>query len=327
MGRKMDSQLHDPLPPAMEALLDKFAERLRALGRSGHTVDAYIGDLRRMLPSAWANGARVDDARALLAAVDRPAVRKWLAAARLARKSPATIGRHLASLRGFLKWAASVGYIPAPPPLSGLSAGRCRRLPKFLSQAETQELLEEQPASTPAKLRDAAILEMLYATGLRVSELEGLNVLDVSHGQQIRVTGKGDKERIVVFGSAARQALDRYLEAGRPALMPAADQQALFLNQRGGRLSDRSIRRLVDRVTKGHTSFAHLGPHALRHSFATHMLENGADLRTVQELLGHASVVTTQVYTHVTREHLKEVYRKAHPRAKLDGGEEGKTGK
>lgn len=292
-------------------LLPAFAGYLRQIGRSENTMSNYLADLGRVF-EAIGGDAGVD-----IRKVDRPAVRKWLMGMRLARRAPSTIGRHLAALRTFLKWALARGHIDELPSLDGLSPGRYRRLPRFLSQTEAAGMLDEQGQGDPADLRDRAILELLYATGVRVSELHGLDVADAVSGREMRVIGKGDRERVVLLGATAREAVAEYLRNGRPLMRPAPDERALFLNRSGGRLSVRSIRRVVDAAAKGHTNFGHLGPHALRHSFATHLLENGADLRAVQELLGHENLSSTQIYTHVTRDHLKEAYRKAHPRAHL----------
>ncbi len=294
-------------------LLDEFAAHLQRTGASEHTVRAYTRDIAR---ASGDLGIDLDDA-ATLGRAGRAGVRRWLARMRSAGLAPATVGRRLASLRSFLKWALGKGYLREMPSLDGLSPGRYRRLPKFLTQTETVRMLEDRPADDPAGLRDAALLELLYATGLRVSELVALDVEDVRGREAIRVIGKGDKERVVLTTRAAREAVERYLSAGRPRLARAASGDALFLNTRGGRLSERSVRRIVDRSTRGYCSLPHAGPHTLRHTFATHLLENGADLRTVQELLGHADLSTTQIYTHVTRDHLREVYRRAHPRARL----------
>ncbi|MCC6484160.1 MAG: tyrosine recombinase XerC [Armatimonadetes bacterium] len=295
-------------------LLRAFALHLHALGRSGHTQRNYLSDLLRIF-SAVARSQRAPD----VVQIDRKAVRKWLAAARLAGKSPRTIERHLASLRTFLKWAHAAGHIADLPPLDGLSAGRYSRLPKLLSQTEVSKMLDERPLTDPQQIRDAAMLELLYATGLRIGELVSLNVKDVQRGQELRVLGKGGKERIVLIGSQSRQALDRYLSIARPALCSDSSETALFVGARGKRINERVARKVVEEAALGYTNLPHAGPHTLRHSFATHLLENGADLRTIQELLGHSDLATTQVYTHVSRDRMKEVYRKAHPRARASG--------
>lgn len=292
----------------VEEAIEGFVAHLRALGRSEHTIRNYHSDLAHLLQ---------EDEESSLDVISRNRVRKWLTTQRLTGKAPATIWRKLSALRTFLKWARTEGLLQEVPPLEGLRAGRSQRLPHVLTQSETAGMLDEHPTDQPSGLRDQALLEVLYATGLRVSELAALDVEDVRDRDEVRVVGKGDKERVVLLNQSARRAVAAYLHLGRPKLGTSEQEQALFVNQKGRRLSDRSIRRIVDRCAKGYSRFAHTGPHALRHSFATHLLENGADLRSVQELLGHASITTTQVYTHVTREHLREAYRKAHPRARL----------
>ncbi len=299
--------------PGGSSLLEEFAGHLARTGASEHTVRAYVRDVAQA-----ARDLEIDlnDASTLQLA-GRAGVRRWLARMRTAGLAPSTVGRRLASLRSFLKWALSRGYLQEMPSLDGLSPGRYRRLPKFLTQTETLRMLDDRVIEGPSDLRDAAILEMLYATGLRVSELVALDVDDVRGRSAIRVIGKGDKERVVLTTRAAQDAVERYLAEGRPHLARKAGEEALFLNRLGGRLTERSVRRIVDRSTRGYCSLPHAGPHTLRHTFATHLLENGADLRTVQELLGHADLSTTQIYTHVTRDHLREIYRRAHPRARL----------
>lgn len=295
-------------------LVQAFTQHLRALGRSDHTLRNYVADLMRIFSALSGQDGAPEVAR-----VDRPAVRKWLARAHLEGKSPRTIERHLAALRTFLKWAYAAGYIPALPPLGGLSAGRYSRLPKLLSQTEVSRMLDERPLMTPGQIRDAAMLELLYATGLRVSELVSLNVKDLQRPPELRVLGKGGKERIVLIGQAAARALDLYLGSARAVLCQNPSESALFVGARGQRINERVVRRMVEKVALSYTSSAHAGPHTLRHSFATHLLENGADLRSIQELLGHSDLATTQIYTHVSRDRLKEVYRKAHPRSRLSG--------
>jgi len=300
-------------------LLEEFAGHLARTGASRHTVRAYTRDVAR---AARDLDIDLDDASSLRRA-GRAGVRRWLARMRSAGLAPSTVGRRLASLRSFLKWALGRGYLREMPSLEGLSPGRYRRLPKFLTQTETARMLEDRAAADAAGLRDTAILELLYATGLRVSELVALDVDDVRGRSSIRVIGKGDKERVVLTTRAARDAVERYLAEGRPRLARSVREPALFLNRSGGRLTERSVRRIVDRCTRGYCSLPHAGPHTLRHTFATHLLENGADLRSVQELLGHADLSTTQIYTHVTRDHLREVYRRAHPRATLKTRKDG----
>ena len=191
-----------------------------------------------------------------------------------------------------------------------------KSLPKALEVEEVLRLLAQaQRTTTSEGRRDWAMLQALYATGMRVSELTSLRVADLAWEGELRVVGKGRKERIVLLGAAAQAALRRYLEHGRLALVDAREKGTLFVNARGGPLSDRGVRIVVDRHVRKVAFGRHVGPHALRHTFATHLLDGGADLRTVQELLGHVNLATTQIYTHVSRDWLKRVYDKAHPRA------------
>ncbi|HVK04084.1 MAG TPA: tyrosine recombinase [Armatimonadaceae bacterium] len=284
------------------------------------TVKAYAEDLAQFSDFARARGVTSPDAvtadllRAFLADL---ATGKALARATLARKA--------SSLRAFFRYLVRRGVL-AHSPAGNLTTGkRPKPLPKFLSEDAVSALLLAPDASRPDGLRDRAILESLYASGMRAGELVALDVDDLSRTPDGEGTarvrhGKGDKERIALLGRAAVAALDAYLESGRPALALAAatssrPSPALFLNRFGGRLTDRSLRRLFDKYCASVAASHKITPHTLRHSFATHLLDNGADLRVVQELLGHADLGTTQIYTHVTTTRMKDVYEKAHPRA------------
>lgn len=245
------------------------------------------------------------------------ALRAWLARAVSEGKARTTLARRTASARAFSTWALNQGY------LDSNVAGRLatpkinRHLPTVLSE-EQADTLVSQPGleQDPEALRDAAMLELLYATGMRVAELCGLNVADVDLARaDARVTGKGDKQRTVPFGEAAASAVERWLAHGREELASEKTiDDALFLGVRGGRIDQRQVRRIVDKLSQA-TGAGELTPHGLRHSAATHLLEGGADLRVVQELLGHSSLQTTQIYTHVSADRLKQVYSRAHPRA------------
>ncbi|MBC6460866.1 tyrosine recombinase XerC [Actinomadura sp. HBU206391] len=306
-----------PLPTALSAALADFERHLRAeRGLSPHTVRAYLGDVTDLLGHAAETG--VADPGDL----DVPLVRAWLAHQHAYGKARATLARRTAAVRTFTAYAHRRGILGRDPgPLLG-TPKRTRDLPKVLRQSEAATLLD-----APAKdrdggtgdacdLRDQAVLEVLYATGIRVSELCGLDVDDLDRERRTaRVLGKGGKERTVPVGDPAVRAVDDWLSRGRPALANERSGPALFLGARGGRLHPTSARRLVHARIAEVGDVPDLGPHGLRHSAATHLLEGGADLRTVQEILGHASLQTTQLYTHVSAERLKQTYRQAHPRA------------
>jgi len=248
--------------------------------------------------------------------VDHLAVRKHLALLQRSGVKRTTIARKMASLRAFFRYLTREEILSVNP-LSHVSSPKLeKRLPEVLSQDGAWALVQAPDTGTPAGLRDRAILEVLYSSGLRVSELVGLDLgdLDLSVGY-VRVMGKGSRERIVPVGSYAVKAVKRYLTAGRPLLDKKKAGQALFLNKDGGRLTTRSIRNIVDKYVEQVSIQRKISPHTLRHSFATHLLDGGADLRSVQELLGHVKMSTTQIYTHVSREKLMAVYEKNHPRA------------
>ena len=247
----------------------------------------------------------------------RPAhLRRFLAHLHERGYARASIARKLSAVRTLYRTLRRRG-LAASDPTVGLSAPRARRrLPRFLYQGEVEKLLAAPDPATPLGLRDRALLETLYATGLRVAELVSLTAEQARETAELRVVGKRGKQRLVLLGRPAQKAIARYLEQGRPHLLQGGpDSGRLFLNARGGPLTDRSVRRIVHRHVLAACAQHGVGPHALRHSFATHLLEAGADLRAVQELLGHASLSTTQIYTHVSRQRLREVYDQAHPRA------------
>ncbi len=232
-----------------------------------------------------------------------------------------TIARKLAALRRLFKFLVQKNELAANPMLLISTPKRDSRLPRFLYPREVEMLLATIEVGTPLGLRDRAIVETLYAGGMRVSELVGLDVHDVDLTTgQARVWGKGRKERIVLLGSYAIASIGKYLKSGRPQLAAAnrsePDTPALFLNRWGTRLTDRSVRRLLEKYAQRLAHTIDVSPHVLRHTFATHLLNGGADIRVVQELLGHAHISTTQIYTHTTREALRQVYVHAHPRAK-----------
>jgi integrase/recombinase XerC len=280
---------------------------------SPHTIAAYTRDLSQF--AEWARG----QGRTTLDDLDRLLLRRYVAtlgAHSLARRS---IARKVSAVRSMLGWAAHHDLIDANPAEDVRVPKLDRPLPKVMKAADAAYLCELPPGDEPVGQRDRAILELLYGSGLRVAELCGLDVDDVdTAAARVRVIGKGRKERQVPMSGPARDAVETYAGDGRRALLrqssPADARHALFLNTRGGRLGPRSVRSMLARYLSAEGA-APVGPHALRHSFATHLLDGGADLRVVQELLGHESLATTQIYTHVSTERLKAVYEQSHPRA------------
>lgn len=279
----------------------------RGLARS--TLASYRSDLRDYC--AHLERRRLDPLTAT-----RPDVTAYLAALREAGMAPATIARRMAALKTFYQYLAQTGEV-GEDPTGGMEAPRQpRRLPKVLSVAEVERLLAQPRPVDAAGCRDAAMLELMYATGTRVSELVGLDCADVSlELGYLRCVGKGSKERHVPVGTAALAALARYLERARPELSRNPAETALFLNQRGRRLTRQGFWKIIKRHARDAGIERPITPHVLRHSFATHLLQNGADLRSVQEMLGHSDIATTQVYTHLGRADLKDAYAAAHPRA------------
>ena len=312
----------------LDTLLDDYLAHVRTeRGYSEHTVAAYRGDLIELVAFAGERGAADADA------IDLALLRDWLWAATERGLARASIARRAASARGFTAWLLRRGLIAADPGLR-LRAPRAQRtLPRVVTQQALAEALAalERAASTddPIAVRDSAIVELLYASALRVSELVGLDLAAIDRRRRtVRVVGKGSKERVVPYGGPAARALDHYLDQGRPAIVAAAAAaaaetergalaatEAVFLGARGARMGVRSVYRVVTEVLSSIPGTGPSGPHAFRHSAATHLLDGGADLRAVQEFLGHASLGTTQIYTHVSAERLKQSYRTAHPRA------------
>jgi site-specific recombinase XerD len=288
-----------------EEILAGFERHLQAeRNLSAHTVRAYVGDVTHLLEHAG-DGE-----------LDIHVLRSWLAAQHSAGLSRSTLARRTAAARSFTAYAHRRGILADDPgPLLGTPKSG-RPLPKVLRLDEAAALLDTAADSDdPQELRDRAVLELLYASGLRVGELCGLDVDDLDDGRRtVRVLGKGARERTVPMGIPAANAIEDWLRRGRPALVGAGSGPALFLGARGGRLHPTIVRRVLhERLARG--ELTDLTPHGLRHSAATHLLEGGADLRSVQEILGHSSLATTQLYTHVSAERLKSSYRQAHPRA------------
>ena len=300
------------LPEPFRAAVDGF-ERHLALERnlSAHSVRAYRTDVVGLLDHAARMGGKDLDR------LDVQVLRSWLARQRSTGAARTTLARRAAAARTFTAWAHRTGLLAADPGAALASPRPHRTLPPVLRQDQAAALVEHpDPADGPLGLRDRLVLELLYATGIRVGELVGLDIDDVDrHRRVVRVLGKGDKERSVPFGAPAERALDAWLRRGRPALAGAGSGPALVLGAKGRRVDPRTVRRIVHEQLAGVPDAPDLGPHGLRHSAATHLLEGGADLRAVQEILGHASLSTTQIYTHVSVERLRAAFRQAHPRA------------
>lgn len=304
----------DEISESWAATLADYERHLRSeRNLSEHSVRAYLTDLRAL--AAHAGRLGVDAPESL----DLRALRSYLATMQTLGRARTTLARRATSARVFTAWLARTGRCPTDAGALLASPKRHRDLPAALRLDEVRELLDATAATTedgPIGVRDLAVIELLYATGIRVGELVGLDVDDLDRERNVvRVLGKGRKERTVPFGRPAAQVLDAWVEAARPALARQGSGPALFLGLRGGRLDQRAVRRLVhDRIAVVDGA-PDIGPHGLRHTAATHLLEGGADLRSVQELLGHASLATTQIYTHVSTERLRKAYRLAHPRA------------
>lgn len=305
-----------------DALLADYRRHLQfERGVATATVRAYLADTIDLLE-------HLDRMKRDLAGLDLAALRSWLARLSSSGIARSSLARKAAAARSFTGWAHRTGRI-ATDPGARLAAPRAHRsLPGVLRTDQAAALLAPTPPGPPGTTadpsdlhtavghRDQAMLELLYAAGLRVSELVGLDLDDLDRRRLVlRVIGKGDKERTVPYGRPADVALGAYLTHGRPLLAPGSERAAVFLGVRGGRLDQRAVRTLVHRRLENVAGAPDLGPHGLRHSAATHLLEGGADLRTVQEILGHASIGTTQIYTHVSAERLRSVFSQAHPRA------------
>ena len=304
--------------------IDEFESYVADARRySPRTTRAYRSDLDRFVGFWEQEFGGGDAGRTPLSKIDTLAVRSYLASLHRARLASRSLARHLSTLRSFFRWACREGHVDKNPARALPSPRLPKTLPRAMTLPDTERLLESnEDARFPE--RDRALFELLYATGLRVSEAAGLDLEDVDFASRLlRVIGKGNKERIAPFGEAASEALADYLPAralrrktNRAADLDASDEgDPLFVNARGGRLTTRSMARLLKTRLRAAGLPADISPHALRHTFATHLLEAGADLRAIQELLGHASLSTTQKYTHLDAAHLRDVYRRAHPKA------------
>jgi integrase/recombinase XerC len=305
----------ETLPEPMARVLADYERHLVAeRDLTLHTVRAYVGDIAGMLQHASRLGHQD------VGTLDIRTLRSWLALQQTLGRARTTMSRRATAVRVFTAWAHRTGLAETDAGALLGSPKAHRTLPPALRVDEARALLEAAAShaddGSPVGVRDVAIIELLYATGIRVGELCGLDVDDVDRERRVvRVLGKGRKERTVPFGTPAERAVERWLQAGRPALAVSGSGAALFLGARGGRIDQRAVRTLVHTRLVDVPGAPDLGPHGLRHTAATHLLEGGADLRTVQELLGHASLATTQIYTHVTTDRLRKAYRQAHPRA------------
>ncbi len=315
-----------PLPESMATVLAAFRRHLAAeRGLSPHTVRAYLGDITSMLRHAADGGC------AELQDLDITELRAWLGDQHRAGQSRSTVARRAAAARAFSAFASRRGWL-ADDPGTGLGTPKVRRkLPQVLAPEQMRSLLDgpvpahealdapdehAEEAAAALELRDTAIMELLYAAGIRVSELAGLDLGDLDEERRtVRVLGKRSKERVVPVGLPAVRAVRSWLDAGRPVLAGPGAGSATFVGARGGRIDPRTVRRVVHARIAAAGAVPDMGPHGLRHTAATHLLEGGADLRSVQEILGHSSLATTQIYTHVSIERLMSVYRQAHPRA------------
>ena len=302
----------------LEDLIRQYADHLRSeRGVSPHTLRSYVSDLQQFHQfAAERESALKGDGDIDVRKIDIHIVRAYLAALTGTRKK-SSIGRKLAALKGFFRHLLTTKKIAKNPLLAIHSPKQEKPLPAFLSVDDVFQLLGAIKIKTGLDVRDRTVLEVFYSTGIRVSELVGLNWTDIDFQLEIiRVVGKGSKERIVPIGEIALQALRDYgLEQRRRWKIVCKGETAVFLNNRGGRITTRSVARIVDKHLKLAGLQIKMGPHGLRHSFATHLLNGGADLRSIQELLGHASLSTTQRYTHLNLDQLTAVYDKAHPRA------------
>jgi tyrosine recombinase xerC len=301
-----------------ESLIDAWGVYLRAnLAVSEHTLRAYASDLRAFIVYCQVDELSTENIRSV---VTLRAIRAWLASLVQQGKLRSTISRRTASIRSFTAWAYRRGYLDSDPGLLVTSARGDQKLPQVQTPSDTAELLSyaatcAREENSPAAIRDWAILETIYATGIRVSEVCSLDTTSIDQqGMTLRVIGKGNKERVVPFTRACLSALQAWLSHGRPSLAIPEAGRALFVGDKGRRIDPRVIRAMIHRMC-AQAGVRDLAPHALRHTAATHILAGGADLRAVQEMLGHSSLQTTQRYTHVDAQRLSAIYKQAHPRA------------
>ena len=297
----------------VRSAFERYLEAERNL--SSHTIRAYLGDL----DSFFEHLERLDVVD--FATLELAHIRSWLANQQVKGGARTTLSRRATSIRLFTKWATKKGYLVKDVGATLATPKGARTLPDVLTVADASLAMDAMAARVgeedgPISKRDAAMLEILYASGARVSELCGLDLEDIDYARQtIRVLGKGNKERTIPIGNPAMRALELWLKNGRDSIAGTKSERAVFLGARGKRIDQRTVRTMVYHALAALEGVEKMGPHALRHSAATHLLEGGADLRTVQEILGHASLATTQIYTHVSTERLQKAFKQAHPRA------------
>jgi len=306
----------------MQQYIDRFADYLKyQRNASTHTLRNYLSDLEQFYDHLCPRDAAGNRPEIDIHQIDHITIREYMARLYRDSRKKSSIARKLATLRTFFKFLCREQVLESNPARLVSSPRQEKRLPKVISVDDVVHFIETPNTDTTLGIRDRAIIELLYATGCRVSEVAGMNLVDIDlKNQTIRVRGKGRKERFVPFGSKAKEALSAYLVERNTLLSQAPehkrDANVVFLNYQGTRISTRSIARLIEKYVKECALAQNISPHSLRHSVATHLLSAGADLRAIQELLGHARLSTTQIYTHVSIEQLMQVYDKAHPRAK-----------
>ena len=302
--------------PTFEKVTSEYTRYLtQERSLSEHTTRAYLGDLSSFFNNLELQ--KIDDVSSITIAH----IRSWLATQQVKGGARTTLSRRAVSIRLFTKWAAKKGYLPKDVGATLATPKGHRTLPEVLSISDATTAMDSLATrvaeeETPLSKRDCAILEVLYASGARVSELCGLDLDDIDYSRNtIRVLGKGNKERTIPLGNPAMKALNDWIKNARSEVLSTAKDSAVFLGARGKRIDQRTVRTIVYEALSALEGVERMGPHALRHSAATHLLEGGADLRTVQEILGHASLATTQIYTHVSTERLQKAFKQAHPRA------------
>lgn len=295
----------------MESYVNEFINYLAVeRGLAQNTLESYGRDLRQF--NTFLQNSQLDFIRNS----NRDTILSYLNSLQVKGRAVSTISRNLAAIKSFYQYLVREHHIEKDPAVNLESPKLEKKLPKILTITEVEELLKQPNAFQPTGLRDKAMLELLYATGIRVSELISLNISDVNLDMgYIKCYGKGAKERIVPLGSIAAKCVQEYIGKGRPKLVRTYEEPSLFVNHHGNRLTRQGFWKIIKKYALEASITKEITPHTLRHSFATHLLENGADLRSVQEMLGHADISTTQIYTHVTKNRLKEVYDKTHPRA------------